>query len=185
MFRQRCTFVRSSLAVATVVFGMSLMGVRAFAQSSPKERLGKAHWENRYSWWPTRHARNYASDLYRYSAAPIRHSPQFMQAQSEECGRNLAASQKNLAAVKKTVKGDMELEQRVASIRRHLAKASEHYKKMHAECCKNAIDGKATMACCHDLISSLDSANAEFAALERRLLQRTASVRTPLSTTAK
>ncbi len=175
MIRQHCTVI-CSLAFASVIVGMSLADTALLAQSSPKERLGKAHWENRYSWQQTSHARNHASNLYHYSVSPLRIVPQFLKTQSEECGRNLTASQQNLAPVEKAVKGDKELESRVASIRRHLGKADAHFKKMHGECCQKTVDRKATMSCCNDLIGSLDNANKEFAALERLLLTRISTV---------
>lgn len=118
-------------------------------------------------------ARQYTQQFYDYTTvAPAPHvTTEITKVESEHIGQTLVAAQHNLAVVKKEAEktGDQAVVKKVEEIQKHLNAALEHHKKTNMECCKEAINGGAVAACCHDCLADLDHALAEHASLMRLL----------------
>lgn len=119
------------------------------------------------------HARQYTQQLYDYSQncptgqlqAPV------VKLESEQIGNTLQTARKNLEPVKKvaTAAKDEEILKRIESIDKHLIAAADHHKMLHMECCKDEAGNETVENCCSDLMTELDKALAEHAALIRQL----------------
>lgn len=161
-----------------VVYGMGLAVVLlaavpfSFAQrTGAKQRgeFGTGFWKHQRASRNIRHARDYSQDLYRYSRDAATVEPEVAQSESEQLGRNIHAAQKEITSVRKEHASDKDVLRSLESIEAHLKKAAEHHKSLHAECCKDAVDGSVGMECCHVITQELDRALTEHGALMRKL----------------
>lgn len=119
------------------------------------------------------HAREYTQQLYDYAqGCPTGGlQPPIVKQESEQIGNTIQAARKNLEPVKKvaaTAKDD-DILKKIESIDKHLVAATEHHKMLHMECCKDEAGNESIGNCCSDLMTELDKALAEHAALIRQL----------------
>jgi hypothetical protein len=119
------------------------------------------------------HAREYTQQLYTYAQGCPTGTlqPPIVKQESEQIGNTIQAARQNLDSVKKvaaTAK-DEDILKRIESIDKHLVAAADHHKMLHMECCKDEAGNEAIGNCCSDLMTELDKALAEHAALIRQL----------------
>lgn len=119
------------------------------------------------------HAREYTQQLYNYSqgCAPGQLQPGVVKSESEQIGNTIQTARKSLDSVKKvaTTAKDEDVVKRLESIDKHLLAAVDHHKMLHMECCKDEVGNESVGNCCSDLMTELDKALAEHAALNRML----------------
>ena len=111
----------------------------------------------------------YSRDIYRYSRDAGRVDPAVAKSESEELGRNIAKAQNELATAKKEAGNDAATLAALKSIEQHLSTAAAQHAMLHAECCKDAVDGDVCMKHCNQILLELDKAQAEHNALIRSM----------------
>lgn len=145
----------------------------AFAQ---RDAGAKARGDYSGTFWSTRsanrsvrHARDYSQGAREYIQATPKASPQYLRADAAEVGRNVAAAKAEVTYLKAQAARDKELLSAVTSIEKHLTAAEKEHETFDAECAKDTIDSKATMACCSALSDHLTKAADELEALQKKL----------------
>ena len=143
----------------------------AFAQQRSREYMGKPHYGSSTfrAGRNMSHARDYSRDLYYYTRDAQAPDPEQVKSESSELGRNLDATKKELAAIRKEYAGDKEALASLKVIEDHLANAAAQHKTLHAQCQMDNFDETAGMKCCSDITKELEKAIAEHAALMRKL----------------
>jgi hypothetical protein len=120
-----------------------------------------------------RHARDYSQDIYYYSRGAQRIEPQVAKAESEQLGKNIDAVKKELAVVRTESAADKETLAALEAIEKHLTKAVETHKMLHAESSRDSVEGGICAKCCSEITKALEMAMAEHDALRRTLELRT------------
>ncbi|MDC0936961.1 hypothetical protein OAS39_11800 [Pirellulales bacterium] len=116
-----------------------------------------------------RHARDYSRDIYHYSRVPAMIQPSVAKTESEELGRDIAKAQQEFAAVRQEVGSDPATTATLKTIDQHLAAAEKQHAMLHAECCKESVDGTACMKHCNQILLELDKVRAEHDAMLRSM----------------
>jgi hypothetical protein len=165
--------MRYQRAVSTIVCLLVTMVMIAAASPSFAQRPWR---KNMYDRWnqnraqrSLRHARDYSRDLHYYSRDVEKVQPEVAKSESEQIGKNIETANKDLATVRKSIGDDKEAAASLDIIDKHLAKAAEIHKTLHAECCKDSVDAGVCTECCNDITKELEKAMAEHAALIRKL----------------
>jgi len=165
-----------SLVVTVVVGALSII-------TSPTESLaqatgfGSAGWKQGVNaYWPAQasgryieSARNYAQTIQPILAAPTPPEPSVVREFKTELGRYLDDAQKHIASMKKDFANDKEALAAIEAIDKELVAAIGHNKDMIACCEKQTVDKVGAMACCTDLVKSLDKVHADHVALMKKL----------------
>lgn len=142
-----------------------------FAQNRSRKYMGKPHYGSS-TFRASRnmsYARDYSRDLYYYTRDAHTIDPEIATSESTELGRNIDATKKELATIRKEYAGDKEVLTSLKIIEDHLTNAAAQQKTLHAECQRDTFDGTAGMTCCSDITKELEKAMAEHAALLRKL----------------
>ena len=144
---------------------------QAIAQNKSREYMGKPHYGSSTfrSSRNMSHARDYSRDLYYYTRDAQTIDPELARSESTELGRNIDATKKELATIRKEYAGDKEVLASLKVIEDHLTNATAQHKKLHAECQMDTFGRTAGMKCCSDITKELEKAMAEHAALMRKL----------------
>lgn len=156
----------------TIVAAMVVTDVsQAIAQNKSREYMGKPHYgaSTFRSSRNMSHARDYSRDLYYYTRDAQTIDPELARSESTELGRNIDATKKELATIRKEYAGDKEVLASLKVIEDHLTNATAQHKTLHTECQMDTIDRTAGMKCCSDITKELEKAMAEHAALMRKL----------------
>lgn len=159
-----CLIAVTALQEATPSYGQQRRSI-----AERRQRPGQGFWANQRASRNLRHARDYSQSLYRYSLGVEIMQPDVARSESEELGAKLEATKKELAAIRKEVGDDNEVQAALQAIEDHLTKATAKHKELHAECCKEKVDGAVCAICTNDIIKELEKAMAEHAALQRHL----------------
>jgi hypothetical protein len=149
-------------AVPSPAFAQRDAGAKARGDFSP-------FWSSQRASRSMRHARDYSEGLYRYSRESKAISPQVAKAEAEELGRQITNAQQHVGAVRAEIGDDKKAAAAVDSIQKHLDSAAASHAKLHAECCKDMVDGQVCGDCCSDVTKELEKAMAEHDALVRQL----------------
>lgn len=116
-----------------------------------------------------RHARDYSSDFYNYSQHVKKVEPQVAKQEAAKLGENIADAQRDVHAIRESAADDAATLAALDIVEKHLAKAAEMHKQLHAECQKEKVDGGVCSHCCNEITKELEKAMAENAALIRTL----------------
>ncbi|WP_278470007.1 hypothetical protein [Gimesia maris] len=143
----------------------------AFAPPGSRPYMGKPHYGSSTfrSSRNMNHARDYSRDLYYYTRDAQTIDPELARSESTELARNIDATKKELATIRKEYAGDKEVLASLKVIEDHLTNATAQHKTLHAECQMDTFDRTAGMKCCSDITKELEKAMAEHAALMRKL----------------
>lgn len=173
MSQSRVALVGVCLAVIAAMMATDVSSALAQRRPTPPERRlhpGKyPFWSNQRASRSMRHARDYSRDLYHYSRDAAKIEPEVAKSESEQLGKNIEAAQRDLNDARKKAGGDKETLAALEAIQKHLANAAATHKTLHAECCKDSVDGNVCTECCNEITKELEKAMAEHAALMRRL----------------
>ncbi len=171
MYYERKMLVSLCVVIAAMVAISSPSTVLAQRDAGAKARgeFGKGFWSNQRASRKMRHARDYSRGFYRYSRDARTIQPSVAKSESDELGRNIDATRKELATVREEYAADKEVLAGLKVIEDHLAKATAQYKTLHAECQKGTVDGIVGMKCCNVITKELEKAMAEHAAMMRKL----------------
>ena len=134
-------------------------GARTWPVSGAQQRASRS----------VQHARDYSRDIYQYSRVPTMIQPSVAKTESEELGRNIAKAQQEFAVVRQEVGSDPATAATLKTIDQHLAAAEKQHAMLHAECCKESVDGTACMKHCNQILLDLDKAQAEHDAMMRSM----------------
>lgn len=161
----------AGVCLAVVAMVMLSNNLSAFAQQRSREYMGKPHYGSS-TFRASRnmsHARDYSRDLYYYTRDAQTIDPELVRSESRELGRNIDATKKELATIRKEYTADKEVLASLKVIEDHLTNAAAQHKTLHAQCQMDTFDGTAGMKCCSDITTELEKAIAEHAALLRKL----------------
>ena len=167
---QQLKYVGAGLAVA-LLLGAGLPS-HAFAQRDAGAKARgdfSPFWSSQRASRSMRHARDYSEGLYRYSRESKTVKPEVAKSEAEELGRQIANAQKHVGDVRTQIGDDKKAAAAVDSIQKHLDSAAASHAKLHAECCKDVVDGQVCSECCSDVTKELEKAMAEHDALMRQL----------------
>lgn len=95
--------------------------------------------------------------------------PEVAKSESEELGKKLEVTKKELATISKEVGDDKDAQAALKAIEGHLNNAMAKHKELHAECCKDKVDSMVCAMCTSEITKELEKAMAEHAALQRYL----------------
>lgn len=173
------------LAFAGLASGVSLY--EASAQPAARDRIqqrlyplpNKSYWGNKSAQRRMGSARGYANDLFEYSWRARRANPQYAQTEAAEVERNVQAARKNLQDVRQEHPDNKEIATSLDSIDKQLATALSHHEAFCDECAKGDANDHTMMACCNEMVASLDKAIAEHQALMRKLMGEGKDVESP------
>tara|TARA_R110002124_G_scaffold223994_1_gene389449 strand:- start:32 stop:589 length:558 start_codon:yes stop_codon:yes gene_type:complete len=161
----------TGVCLAFVAMVMLSNDLSAFTQHRSRKYMGKPHYgsSNQRASRSMSHARDYSRDLYYYARDAHIIDPKIAKSESTELGRNIEATKKELATIRKEYAGDKEVLASLKLIEDHLKNATTQHKTLHTECQMDTFDGNAGMKCCSDITKELEKAMAEHAALMRKL----------------
>lgn len=171
----RCTHSTMAFLLLGLAATMVLADVPAVSaqQRRPiaerRQRPGQGFWANQRASRNLQHARDYSQSLYRYSRGVETMEPEVAKSESEELGRKLVATKKEIDAVSKKIGDDKDAQASLKMIGDHLNKAMAKHKELHTECCKEEVDGTVCAMCTSEITKELEKAAAEHAALQRYL----------------
>lgn len=143
-----------AVAVAVTTFQTQIASAQGNKIRSTAERRqhpGKGFWENQRASRNIQHARDYARDIGQYTTTVETISPAIAQAESEELGGRIASIQKELAVVRAENADTPAVVEQVKGIESQLNQAVETQKMLHAECCKDSVNGQV----CGDMAGKL------------------------------
>jgi hypothetical protein len=154
-----------------VVAAQPLVAIAQRAANPVERRLrpGTGYWDNQRAARSMQHARDYSHGLYDYMLRSEQVVPPIAKSEAEGVTRNLQASQRELATVRKTAPDNQSVRISLDRIEQHLTKAAELQQTLREECNRQEIDRTATADCCGELARELDQAIAEHASLMRQL----------------
>ena len=161
----------AGVCLAVVAMVMLSGNLSAFALQRSRDFMGKPHYGSS-TFRASRnmsHARDYSRDLYYYTRDAQTIDPELVKSESTELGRNIDATKKELAKLRKEYAGEKEVLASLKVIEDHLANAAAQHKTLHAQCQMDTYDETAGMKCCSDITNELEKAIAEHAALMRKL----------------
>jgi len=161
------------VGVCLVVVALVLLSdsLSAFALQRSREYMGKPHY-GASTFRASRnmsHARDYSQDLYYYTCDTQTPDPELVRSGSTELGRNIDATKKELATIRKEYEADKEVLASLKEIQKHLMNAAAQHKTLEDHCQMETFDGTAGMKCCSDITKELEKAIAEHSALMRKL----------------
>lgn len=159
-----CLIAVTALQDAATSYGQQRRSV-----AERRQRPGQGFWANQRASRNLRHARDYSQSLYSYSRGVEAMQPEVAKSESEELGRKLEATKKELDAVSKEVGDDKDAQAALKTIGDHLNKAMVKHKELHTECCKEEVDGTVCAMCTSEITKELEKATAEHTALQRYL----------------
>lgn len=134
-----------------------------------RQHPGGGFWANQRTSRNIQHARDYSRSIGRYTTQAPSINPAITQSESQMLGMQLQGIQRDMNIVRETHVDNPQVVNQVKVIDDKLAKASETQKMLHAECCKDAPDGKV----CGDMATKLTTALDEIAKDHAKLLKMT------------
>jgi hypothetical protein len=157
-----------SLLAVAVTAGVMAIPAIATAQSgygldyTQRAKVGAG---NQDTYRSIRRAREAAEDSYVYSRDVKKPSPADAKTRSEELGQEISKAQKAIAKARTEAGDDAQTLSALKSVEKHLAAAADQHKMLHEECCKDEVNGSACMKHCSQILSELNKAQEEQAAL--------------------
>ena len=158
-----------SLALALVAFSESSLAQRD-AGAKMRGEVGRGYWSGRSAQLRMRHARDYAGGAFDYTARAPRVQRPVVRTEAAEVDRNIQAARERLKKLRAEIGESEELLAALARVEKHLAAAMEHHEALCTQCDAADATDEDLMHCCNDVITELDLALAEHAALMRKLI---------------
>jgi hypothetical protein len=162
-------FAIASLALAAMFTFGSLAAQPASAQSRINDKVSrnnaKGFWANQRTSRNIQHARDYSRSIGSYTTQSPVINPAITHAESQMLGMQVQGIQRDMGIVRQAYVDNPQVVQQVKVIDDKLAAASETQKLLHAECCKEAPDGKVCGEMATKLTTALDEISKDHAKL--------------------
>ena len=162
-------FTISSLAPPTA----SAQGGKIRSTAERRMQPGGGFWANQRTSRNIQHARDYSRSIARYTTQSPSINPEITQSESRILGMQLQSIQRDMGIIRKFHDDDPQVVKQVKVIENKLAKASETQEVLHAECCKDAPEGKV----CGDMAAKLTTTLDEIAKEHAKLVEMTGNNR--------
>jgi hypothetical protein len=144
----------------------------AFAQRDAGSKIqGEYNFYGRSAGSAMRSAREHSTYYREYAQPAPKVNPEVAKEAADTIGDYITKAQKHMASMRKHAKAsnDKETLTSLDSIDKHLAAAAKSHADMRETCMKDAVDGKATLACCKVVDDDLAKAIAEHDKLMKHL----------------
>lgn len=163
--------------IAMALVTMLALGTLATQPASAQQRInsksdrnnGKGFWANQRTSRNLQHARDYSRSIGRYTTQAPTINPAITHAESQMLGMQIQGIQRDIGIVRESYTDNPQVVQQIQVIDDKLAAASETQKLLHAECCKDAPDGKV----CGDMATNLTTALDGIAKDHAKLMKMT------------
>lgn len=167
--------------VGKLAFGLAAMVVFTALQSqvasaqkirSTAERRqhpGKGFWANQRASRNIQHARDYSRSIGQYVTEAESISPTVAKAESEALGSRIEAIQNELVIVRKENADSPEVLEQVKGIETTLNRAAETCAMLHAECCKDTINGQVCGDMAGKITATLDQVAKQHGKLKKSM----------------
>lgn len=161
--------------VALFIMGSILAdvpSVQAAQKRSIAERRqhpGKGYWANQRATRSINHARDYSRSFGDYSRRSHTVDPQTAKSESGRLSNLVESTQHEMKTVRKEHSDDPKVLKKLDQIDTKLDTAAEYAKMLHAECCKESVDG----AVCDTMTSKISSTLDEIVKDHDELLKMT------------
>ncbi|MBR9804472.1 hypothetical protein GYB59_23490 [bacterium] len=164
------------LGVAALFITGSLLAghpsVQAAQKRSTAERRqspGKGFWANQRAARNISHARDYSRSFGDYSRRAHTIDTQTAKSESGTLSNLVKSTQDEMKTIRKEHADHPQVLKKLDQLDKKLATAAEHAKMLHAECCKESVDG----AVCETMTSKISSTLDEIAKEHNELLKMT------------